>query len=108
ESHGYPSPILVSAPPPTFSEILRCIDPKYFVDPYATVFQQISSVSTHLLGAENILGDEDYYEFCSAFLAQAGRIMNARRQRWPLSLSDYKYLLKCAKAVGHSSAAESI
>ncbi|KUJ10130.1 uncharacterized protein LY89DRAFT_536422, partial [Mollisia scopiformis] len=108
ESHGYPSAILVSAPPPTFSEILRCIDPKHFLDPYAAVFGEISSVSTHLLGGQNILGNEDYYEFCSAFLTQAGHVMNARRQRWPLSISDYKYLLKCAKAVGHAKAAESI
>ncbi|KAE8444934.1 hypothetical protein EG329_014061 [Mollisiaceae sp. DMI_Dod_QoI] len=108
ESHGYPSLILVSAPPPTFSEILRCIDPKHFIDPYAQVFREISSVSTHLLGGENVLGSEDYYEFCSAFLSQAGRIMDARRQRWPLTVSDYKYLLKCAKSVGHAKAAEKI
>ncbi|CZR65020.1 uncharacterized protein PAC_14920 [Phialocephala subalpina] len=108
ESYGYPSPLLLATPPPIFSEILRCIDPKHFVDPYTAVFSEISSVSTHLLGGEKILGREDYYEFCSAFIGQAGRIMNARRQLWPLNLSDYKYLLKCAKSVGHANAAEQI
>lgn len=108
ESYGYPSPLLLAAPPSVFSEILRCMDPKHFIDPYAEIFSEISSVSTHLLGAENILESEDYYEFCSAFIGQAGRIMNARRKRWPLNLSDYKYLLKCAKSVGHANAAERI
>lgn len=108
ETHGYPSSILVSAAPPVFSEILRCIDPKYFLDQYTSVFREIGSRSTNLVGGGQILGDEDYYEFCTAFLKQAGQIMNARRRRWPLFLSDYKYLLKCARAVGHAKAAEVI
>ncbi|KAI9049132.1 hypothetical protein LZ554_006980 [Drepanopeziza brunnea f. sp. 'monogermtubi'] len=34
--------------------------------------------------------------------------MDARQRSWPLILSDYKFLLRCARSIGHYRAAEDI
>jgi hypothetical protein len=100
---------LNSIPPATFSELLRCLDPKHFVGRYQELHREISPRLAQQLG---ILGAIDlqrgYYKFCTLFLEHVKGILDARHYEYPATLSDYKYLLKCARATGNRDLAEYI
>jgi hypothetical protein len=100
---------LLSIPSTTFSELLRCLDPKHFVGRYQELHREISPRLAKQLG---ILGSIDlqrgYYKFCTLFLEHVKGILDARHYEYPAALSDYKYLLKCARATGNLDIAEYI
>jgi hypothetical protein len=100
--------LLVSIPPATFSEILRCIDPKHFVGRYEQLHREISPTMAKRLGLSGVFDLDGYYKFCSVFLADVQTILEARHRQNPVTLSDYKYLLRCARATGNASQAEYI
>jgi len=100
--------VLVSLPPSIFSEVLRCMDPKHFLDRHSELYKSVGPWTMKLLGLDHALRQEDFYYFSTVFLAQVKDIIDARKLWWPLTLSDYKYLLKCACSVGHAQAAEEI
>lgn len=103
----YASKLLASIPATTFSEVLRCLDPKHFVDRYANLHKEISPRTAHLLGLPNV-HEGGYLRFCGVFLSQVNKIITARAQRYPVSTSDIKYLLRCARATGDTQSAEAI
>ncbi|KAH7377589.1 mitochondrial ATPase expression-domain-containing protein, partial [Cadophora sp. MPI-SDFR-AT-0126] len=100
--------LLISLPPSTFSEVLRCMDPKHFLDRHSEIYKSIGPWTMRTLSLDRHLRQEDFYYFSSVFLAQVKDIVDTRKLWWPLTLSDYKYLLKCACSVGHAQAAEEI
>jgi hypothetical protein len=100
--------LLISTPPATFSEILRCLDPKYFVGRYKQLHQEISPAVAKLLGLSEAFDQSGYYKFCTLFLADIQSILEARHWQHPATLSDYKSLLRCARATGHTGVAEYI
>ncbi|PVH70316.1 hypothetical protein DL98DRAFT_661221 [Cadophora sp. DSE1049] len=100
--------LLVSLPPSTFSEVLRCMDPKHFLDRHSELCKSVGPWTMRLLGLDNQLRQEDFYYFSSVFLTQVKNIIDARKLWWPLTLADYKYLLKCVCSIGHAQAAEEI
>jgi hypothetical protein len=102
------SALLESIPPTMFSEILHCIDPIYFITRYQNLYQEVSPARAYALGIMKLVDEDGYYKFCTQFLHHAINILNRRSQHFPLSLLDYKYLLKCARATGNSSAATAI
>ncbi len=106
EGFGKTSLLLSSIPPTTFSEILRCMDPKHFVGRYTQLHKEMSRVMARRLGLYEVSDRDGYYQFCSAFLADIQRILEARHRRYAATLSDYKYLLRCTRATGHIRAAE--
>ncbi|KAK0130003.1 hypothetical protein ONS96_000541 [Cadophora gregata f. sp. sojae] len=99
---------LMSLPPSAFSEVLRCMDPKHFLTRHSKIYKSAGPYTMKVLGLDHHFQKEDYYYFCSIFLAQVKDVINTRRPWWPLALSDYKYLLKCACSIGHAKAAEEI
>ncbi|KAI6708883.1 hypothetical protein PZA11_006252 [Diplocarpon coronariae] len=104
---GVPS-ILGSLSPASFSEVLRCIDPKHFIDRQMELYKTVGTRSMRLLGLSQQVRPEDYNLFSGLFLSQIKDIMDARQRSWPLTLSDHKYMLRCARSIGHAEAAEEI
>jgi len=107
DGFDYYSKVLKTIPPTAFSEILRCLDPKYFVTRYKALHKEISPESAKLLGVP-ITHRSGYHLFFTTFLSQIHGIMKARQRDHPLSLSDYKYLLKCARSTGNSRMAQDL
>jgi hypothetical protein len=101
------STVLRNLPPSTFSEILRCLDPVHFVGRYLQLFREISPRNpTYLAIGSNQHG---LYHICTSFMYRIKAIVQVRRTAgFPLSLVDYKYLLRCARAVGNPSASDSL
>jgi hypothetical protein len=102
------SMLLDSISPTMFSEILCCIDPKHFVSRHLNLHKEVSPAQTYVLGLPNVINEDGYYKFCTQFLDQAISILNRWSQNFPLSLSDYKYLLKCVRATKNCSTATAI
>jgi len=100
--------LLISTPPATFSEILRSLDPKHFVDRFKQLQQEISRPVAKLLGISEAFDPDGYYKFCQLFLTDIQSILEARHWQYPGTLSDYKYLLRCARATGQANVAEYI
>jgi hypothetical protein len=101
------SRVLQTIPANTFSEILRCLDPKHFVSRYGQLHREISPNYAKVMGlpASDRSG---YYQFSTIFLSQIRGTIKARQRDHPLSLSDYKYLLKCARMTGNIKAAREV
>ena len=102
------STLLESIPPTMFSEILRCIDPAHFISRYQVLQKEISPAYARVLGLSRAIDRDGYYKFCRQFLHHIKAIIEARSRQFPLTLSDYKYLLKCAREIGDERAANSI
>jgi len=99
--------LLISMPPATFSEVLRSLDPKHFVGRFQELHRQLSprlAKKLGLLDAINLQGGN--YKFCILFLEEVRSILEARHWEYPPAISDYKYLLKCARATGNRNLAE--
>jgi hypothetical protein len=105
--NDFSSSVLRTIPATTFSEVLRCMDPKHFVDRYAKLQTEISPAYAKVLSLPSI-NRAGYHTFCRRFLSQIRIIMEARRKVSPLGLQDYKFLLKCARAVGDPKGADAI
>ncbi|RFU31766.1 hypothetical protein B7463_g4565, partial [Scytalidium lignicola] len=109
DGNQYVSEILQQLPAATFSEILRSIHPKHFVNRFNKLHQEISPAGAKGLGFM-LLGeaayDQGYRHFCSIFLSQVSGITEARRKISPLSLSDYKFILDGARVTGNKSVAD--
>lgn len=107
DGFDYYSKVLKTIPRSAFSEILRCLDPKYFLNRYQSLHKEISPESAKILGVP-ITHRSGYHPFFTTFLSQIHGIMKARQRDHPLSLSDYKYLLKCARSTGNARMARDV
>jgi hypothetical protein len=94
-------------PPTTFSEILRCLDPDHFLGEYQDKYRGITPQDAKLLGIP-ASSYPTYHQFSQQFLQEIMHIISARMQVTALTLADYSYLLKCARATGNLEAATSI
>ncbi|KZF26686.1 hypothetical protein L228DRAFT_243190 [Xylona heveae TC161] len=92
-----------SIPPATLTEILRMLDPDYFVEPIKELHEDLSTAYVRLLGIKPL--DVEVSEYMRS-IRRLTRIR--RRANHPLDLTDYTFLLKCARAVGDSEAADGI
>ncbi|KAH8801588.1 mitochondrial ATPase expression-domain-containing protein [Xylogone sp. PMI_703] len=109
DGNQYVSEVLPQLPASTFSEILRSIHPKHFVNRFNKAHQEISPAGANGLGLLLLGGaayDQDYRHFCSIFLTQVSAIIETRRRSSPLSLSDYKFILDSARVTGNKSVAD--
>ena len=71
--------VLVSIPPATFSEVLRCLDPEHFVGRYQELHKNVSLRVAKQLGIKEAIDRENgYYIFCNRFLDQIKSILRAR------------------------------
>ncbi len=101
--------LLGSMPPPTFSEVLRCLDPKHFISRYQELYREISPRLAKQMGlSESIDLQGGFYRFCVLFIQNIKNLLEARHHHHPPTLTDYKYLLKVARAAGHPHMAEYI
>jgi hypothetical protein len=103
----YLSPFLQSLTPNVFSAILRCLDPAHFVGRYGKLEEELSKDIAERLSLP-AYSDDGYPQFCIKFLSQIYGIVEARRRYHLLSLTDWKYLLKCARATGNARLAKRI
>ena len=96
-------------PPNTFSEILRCLDPEHFVGRYVDLHKKNVSPRTGSFTALRLQTEDGVHKFCVNFMARIGSIIEARRSSgFELSLSDYKYLLRCAGVVENPRASQTV
>ncbi|RDW94759.1 hypothetical protein BP5796_00522 [Coleophoma crateriformis] len=86
----------------TFSEILFFLHPKHFVGRHSQLHYEISRQTSQLLG----LPPTTYYQFHAVFLYHLRGIFAARNETHSQSISDFKYMLKCARATGDTAMAE--
>jgi hypothetical protein len=101
--------LLSSMSPATFSEVLRCLDPKHFIGRYQELHMEISPRLAKQMGlSESIDLQGGFYKFCFRFIQHVKDLLEARHYHHPPTLSDYKYLLKVARATGHLHMAEHI
>lgn len=107
DGYDYYSKVLQTIPPNTFSEILRCLDPQYFVSRYGKFHTEISKTYAEIMGLPSA-SKSGYHRFSTIFLSQIHGIIKARQRDHPLSLSDYRYLLKCARATGNVKVSQEI
>ena len=107
DGYAYTGEFFKSMPQNTFSEMLRCMDPKHFLARHQKLQMEFSPHYTKISGLPPI-DRGGYYRFCTVFLSQVQGIMQARRREHPLSLVDFKYLLKCARAIGNGKLADGI
>jgi len=99
--------LLERLPSPTFSALLHCLDPKHFVGRYQELHKGISIAKARLLRLPPT-DNNGYYKFCDVFLHQVHSVFVARQRSIPLSLSDFRYLLKCARATGNGMIADEV
>lgn len=102
----YTSDMLEKIPPNTFSEILRLLDPANFIDRFVTLHKEIGPATVQYLRLPP--NEHGYLRFCNTFLKQMNKILEVRSQKHPLSTSDMRFLLKCARAVGSAESAHAI
>lgn len=101
--------LLSSMPPTTFSEVLRCLDPKHFISRYQDLHREISPRLAKQMGlSESIDFRRGFYKFCILFIQDVKNLLDARHNHHPPTLTNYKYLLKVARAAGHPHMAEYI
>ena len=92
-----------SIPPETFTEILRLLDPEYFVEPYKNTLDDLSSASLRQLGIRPL------QTFFADFVGHAQDIIWKRRQAGhDLGLEDYRMLLNCARSAGDVGTADAV
>ena len=102
------SQLLGSLPKNTFTEVLRHLDPWCFVGRYVKLHQEIGIYHLQLLGLPS-RDTSGYHQFCRLFLSEIDNIIHARRQISNRStLTDYRYLLNCARVTGNIPYAQEI
>lgn len=106
DGEAYTSKLLETIPPSTFSEILRFLDPAHFVDRLVSLQQEVGPATAQRLKLPQ--NENGYVGFCKIFLKQVNTILEVRAQQHPLSTSDLRYLLKCARRVGSDESAHAI
>lgn len=99
--------LLRRLPPNIFSEVLRLLNPKHFIERYEEFHKEVGPRMSVILGLADI-NRGGYWKFSKMFLEQASHIVEARMAHWTPTLGDYKYLLKCARAIGDLDAARSV
>ncbi|EPE33554.1 hypothetical protein GLAREA_06567 [Glarea lozoyensis ATCC 20868] len=99
---------LTEIPSTTFSEILKSLDPHYFLDEYQRRYKTIIKPRHMEILSLTQRGFDSYHKFASLFLSEMTPIIRARRAIGPLTLTDYSYLLKCARATGRLHEANAI
>ena len=107
DGFNYYSRVLQTIPSNTFSEILRSLDPQHFVSRYRGFHKEISQNVAWVMGIP-LASRSGYHRFSMIFLSQIHGIIKARERDHPLSLTDYKYLLRCARATGNIKAAREV
>jgi hypothetical protein len=100
--------IFSQLPPPTFSELLRHLDPEHFVDRHKLLQMEISPNMSKILGLADAMDQDGIYTFFSFFLNSIETILGVRRVHFELRLSDYRFLLRCARATGDLKAVKAI
>ncbi len=108
DGYGQTNTLLERMPPTTFSEVLRCLDPKHFLHRYAELYRESSPGLSKFIRLEEAFDEDGHYRFYKEFLHQASFIVKARYPKWPLTLSEFKYLLRCAEATGQKDAFRNI
>lgn len=108
--HGQDDAVLFRLIPQTaFSEILRCLDPKNFVGRHVNLFQEININRNSIYIPLKSRRVDQLMEYAVHFMTRIGLILSARQKAgFPLGMQEYKYLLRCARAIGDPTAAENI
>lgn len=91
----------------TFSKLLLCLDPKHFVGRYQELHRNISEDMARRLRLPSA-DAHGYYKFCDIFLGHVNGLLSARARSVPLSLTEFRYLLRCARATGNGAMANEI
>ncbi|KAI9770360.1 MAG: hypothetical protein M1835_006564 [Candelina submexicana] len=92
-----------SIPPATFTSIFRLLDPDFFVQPFHNLHHEISGAHTAQLGIQPI---QDIF---AKYVKNIGEITRVRRLAGSkLGITDYTFLLNCARAVGDGNVAEGL
>lgn len=99
--------ILASMPANTFSEVLRCLDPKHFLHHYQRLHENIGPTTSKLLSLPKV-DAISYHKFSSIFLSLIKEVVAARRQSHPFTAIDLRYTLRCARGVGDLKYAEDV
>ncbi|TVY82224.1 hypothetical protein LSUE1_G003159 [Lachnellula suecica] len=99
--------LIQNMPAAIFSELLHCLDPKHFVGRYHELHRGISTKMGQVLRLPPV-DPHGYYKFCDLFLDQVNGIFAERHRSRPLTLADFKYLLKCARATGNGLVAKAV
>lgn len=99
--------ILTSMPANTFSEVLRCLDPKHFLHHYQRLHENISPTNSRLLSLPKV-DAISYHKFSSIFLSLIKEVVAARRQSHPFTAINLRYTLRCARGVGDLRYAEDV
>ncbi|MCJ1366705.1 hypothetical protein MMC16_005835 [Acarospora aff. strigata] len=92
-----------SIPATTFTEILRGLNPKYFVDPYKAVLQDLSAANVRVLGIRPL---ETF--FVDLLESMQDIILKRRQAGHVLGIPDYKLLLNYARSVGDVGTADAV
>lgn len=100
--------VLTKLPSNSFTELLRCLDPKQFIDRYKLLHMEVSPKMTAILGLADVMNQDGVYTFFKTFLDNLNLILETRHLFYDPIASDYKYLLKCARATGNLRAAHII
>lgn len=99
---------LKGIPSTTFSEILRYLDPDHFVGAYQELHRHIATQASVEQLSLPVHEFETYYKFADLFLSEISLLIRARSHQTPLTVEDYSYLLKCARATGNLREANSV
>lgn len=103
----YAKTVLSTIPAATFSEILFTLDAKHFFGDLSDLLKEVSSSWAVVLRLPPV-NDNGYHELFTLFLRHISTIIYCRESVYPLSISDYKFLLKCTRVTGDTSAAKFI
>jgi len=91
----------------TFSKLLRCLNPKRFVDRYQELHKGINIKVAAKLRLPPV-DEMGYYIFSDLFLDQVNGGFSARHRVIPLSLADFRGRLCCARTTGNDFVANGI
>ena len=103
----YARNVLSQVPATTFTEILYALEPQQHVERFAELYTELSPHATRRLGLP-ALNEFGRHELLVKFLKHVSIVISARAHTQPLSVGDYKALLKCARSVGDVNAAKLI
>ncbi|KAL3423227.1 hypothetical protein PVAG01_04975 [Phlyctema vagabunda] len=87
-----------------FSEILRCINPKHFLARQCALLLEFDRQRAATTGIPIYKS----YAFIPVFLSQVQGVIAARSSSHPMSVTEYKYLLECARETGQKDVADRI
>lgn len=96
---------LLDISPNTFSEILRLLDPKHFFGRQKRLLHSFKHKELLEMRIDTVDYDGTHRAY-TVYLWHLHRIIMKRQIRYPLSLSEYKMLLKAAKFTGHQAVAD--